>query len=94
MYNGVKTTIKITVKKAPTRVSIKAGKTALIVGEKTATSLTLSSGSAGYRTYSTSNEKIASVDQNGEITAVGSGSATITVRTYNGKTATVKIVVQ
>jgi uncharacterized protein YjdB len=94
MYNGVATTIKITVKKAPTRVSIKAEKTTLNVGEKTATSLTLSGGSACSRTYSTSNSGVATVDANGTITAVRAGSATITVQTYNKKTATVKITVK
>ena len=44
-------------------------------------------------TYSTSNEKIATVDKNGKITAKGNGTATITAKTSNGKTATSKVTV-
>ncbi|MDE6292709.1 MAG: hypothetical protein K2L98_03420, partial [Bacilli bacterium] len=42
---------------------------------------------------STSNKKVAIVEKNGKISAVGGGSATITVKTSNGKKATVKVTV-
>lgn len=44
--------------------------------------------------WSTSNKKVATVDANGKVTAVGKGTATITVKTNDGnKTATFKVTV-
>ena len=44
--------------------------------------------------WSTSNKKVATVDANGKVTAVGKGTATITVKTADGnKTATFKVTV-
>lgn len=42
-------------------------------------------------TWSSSNEKIATVSQKGKVTAKGAGVATITVKTDNGKTAKLKV---
>ena len=42
-------------------------------------------------TWSVSNEKVATVDENGLVTAVGTGETTLTVTSYNGKTDTVRI---
>ena len=44
-------------------------------------------------TWSSSNTSIATVDKNGKVTAKASGTATITVKTSNGKTATCKVTV-
>ena len=44
-------------------------------------------------TWSTSNENVATVNNNGVVTAVGAGTATITVTTANGKTATCEVTV-
>lgn len=45
-------------------------------------------------TYASSNPKVVTVDENGKITAVANGNATITVTTEDGaKTATVKVMV-
>jgi len=41
--------------------------------------------------WTTSSKKVATVDENGLVTAVKKGSATITVKTANGKKDTVKI---
>lgn len=38
-------------------------------------------------TWKSSNEKVAAVDQNGKVDAIAKGTATITVRTMNGRTA-------
>lgn len=43
--------------------------------------------------WSSSNEKIVTVDQSGKVTAVGEGSAVITVSTSNGKKATCTVTV-
>lgn len=45
-------------------------------------------------TWSSSNKKVATVDKNGKIVAKGNGKATITVKTANGKKATVKVTVK
>ena len=46
-------------------------------------------------TFATSNEKVATVDANGKVTAVGNGTATITVTTEDGKkTATCEVTVE
>ena len=44
-------------------------------------------------TWSSSDDAVASVDQNGKVKAVGGGNATITVTTVNGKTATCAVTV-
>jgi len=42
-------------------------------------------------TWKSSSTKVARVDENGKVTGVGSGTATITVKTANGKKDTVKV---
>ena len=44
-------------------------------------------------TWTTSNNRVATVDGNGKVTGVSEGNATITVRTSNGKTASCKVIV-
>ena len=44
-------------------------------------------------TWTTSNNRVATVDSNGKVTGVSEGNATITVRTSNGKTASCKVTV-
>ena len=44
-------------------------------------------------TWSSDNNEVATVDQQGKVTAVGAGNATITVETVNGKTDTCKVTV-
>ena len=46
-----------------------------------------------YLTFKSSNKKVAKVSSKGKITAVGRGSATITVRTSNGKKAKIRVTV-
>ena len=55
----------------------------------------LPSGCASYHiSYSSSNKKIARVSQNGKVTALRKGTATITVKTYNNKKASIKVTVK
>ena len=93
-YNGKKATCKITVKKAPK--SVKLSKTAITLtkGKTYTLKATLSSGSAGSTAWSTSNKKVTTVSSKGVVTAKAKGTAYITVKTYNGKTAKCKVVVK
>lgn len=45
-------------------------------------------------TWISSDPKVATVDENGKVTAVGDGTVTITAKTSNGKTATITITVK
>ncbi len=69
-----------------TKVRITAEKTTLIPGEETQTVLTVEPEDATLRTvtYSSDNEKVASVDQNGLITANGRGQTAIRVMAADG----------
>ena len=56
---------------------------------------TLPKNTASYKiTFTSSNKKVAVVSKGGTIRAVKKGTATITVKTFNKKKATIKIVVK
>ena len=44
--------------------------------------------------FTTDNSKVAGIDNNGKITAVGVGTSKITAKTYNGKTASCTVTVK
>ena len=67
---------------------------ALAKGKKLKLKATLPDGTASALTWSSSKPKVASVDQKGIVTAIKPGTAVITVRTYNGKAASVTITVK
>ncbi len=88
-------TCTVTVKNAPKKVtlnkkkvSLKPKKTFKIkakVGAKEA---------CNSFTYTSSKKKVAKVDGSGKVTALKKGTATITVKAYNGKKATLKVTVK
>ena len=81
--------VATSVKFNTTSITLEKGKTATLTATVTpdnATDKTI--------TWSTSNSKVASVDKNGKVTAVGEGTAIITATTANGKTATCKVTVK
>ncbi len=84
-YNGIKATIRIRVKRAPTGIAAAVERKKLGVGEEMRVATTLSKGSAGAVTFISSNDAVATVDAYGMIRAVGAGSAKITATTYNKK---------
>lgn len=90
--NGKKAVCKVTVKKAPS--SVKLNKTSIVLGiaDKYTLKRTLSANSAGPVTWSTSNKNVVTVT-NGKLVTKKAGTATITVKTYNGKKATCKVTV-
>ena len=80
---------------APTSVKLNRGTLTLGVGEKYGLIKTVSPSSANQAcTWSSSNSSVASVDSSGKVTAKKSGTANITVKTTNGKTATCKVTVK
>ena len=90
-HNGCTATLKVTVKSAPKSVKLTPAKATLGVGETLKLTATLNSGATGGMQFTSSDEAVATVNESGEITAVGRGSATITVCTYNKRTASCAI---
>jgi putative aldouronate transport system substrate-binding protein len=70
-----------------TGIKLDISKVTLQIGQSAAVKATLSPSNTTQRllTYTTSNKNVASIDVNGTITAVGEGSAVITVTTQNSK---------
>lgn len=93
-HNGKTTKIKIVVKKAPSKITLNAKSKTLKRNKTFQLKAKLPSGSAGRITYTSSNNKIATVSSKGKIKAKKKGKATITAKTYNGKKAKIKIVVK
>lgn len=87
--------LTVNVKKAPTKVSVPKKEISLSVQERYKIKHTLSKGSVSRKiTYESKDKKIATVSKYGNITAVKKGTTTITVKTYNGKTAKIKVTVK
>lgn len=96
LATGETATLKVKVKKAPTKISLtpSANKT-LKKGKSLKLKVTLSKKSASNKLYFTSSDKkIATVSSSGRIKAKKAGTAIITVRTFNKKKATITITVK
>lgn len=91
-FNNKKDTCTVTVKRAPTSITLDAGKLALWKGDSHTLKVKLSSHSAGSYTLSTSDAGVVSVSGD-QLKAKGIGTATVTAITYNGKKARVKVTV-
>ena len=89
MISAISNTPITGVKVNPTTLTIATGK-AYKIGATISPSNTTQS---KVLTWSSSNTKIATVDKNGVVKGIKKGTATITVKTSNGKTATVKVTV-
>ena len=93
--NNHTATCTVTVKKAPTSVAL--NKTAINVGvgqKYTLTAELTPTDSATYCMWSSDDTEIAEVNSNGVVTGKAAGTANITVKTTNGKTATCKVTVK
>lgn len=95
-YNGKTVTCAVTVKNAPTAISLNKSSLTLRIGEYFDLNSSLPSGQAAYSIlYSSSNPSVASVKAaGGLVCAANEGTATITARTYNNITATCTIKVE
>lgn len=92
------TTEQPTTEPKPTSVpkSVKLNKNDITfgIGEKYTLVTTVENGDISQVAFTTSDRKVATVDNNGKITAVGTGTATITANTYNGLKAKCKFTVK
>lgn len=92
------TTEQPTTESKPTSVpkSVKLNKNDITfgIGEKYTLVTTVENGDISQVAFTTSDRKVATVDNNGKITAVGTGTATITANTYNGLKAKCKVTVK
>ena len=93
--NGKKASAVITVKPAPRKVRLNVARVTLGVKKKLTLKATLTpSGAYTTLTWKSSKPAVASVSKKGVVTAKKPGTAVITVRTHNGKTAKVTIKVK
>ena len=93
-YNGKTATCEVTVKKAPSIVKLNAAKVTLGVGESFNFNASFGKNeSCRTHKYSTNKPQILDYSKNGIFTAKKTGTATVTVTTYNGKKATCKVTV-
>lgn len=92
---GVQIKCAVTVKKAPSKVSLSKNSMTIMVEDERDIKVKLPSGTASRNlTWSSSNPGVAKFyDYHGTIRANAPGTAIITVKTYNGKKATCKVTV-
>ena len=94
LRNGKEAICKVTVKSAPSRVTVSDKSATLKVGQSKTLKATLNNNAYSYRsTWTSSNTYVATVNSTGKISAKSQGTATITYKTYNGKTASCKLTV-
>jgi len=92
---GKKATCKITVKKAPSKLTLNARKKTVKKGKTYQLKVKLPKNTASNKiTYTTSNKKVATVSSAGKVKGIKKGTATITAKTFNGKKARIKITVK
>ena len=93
--NGKKAEVEVVVKKAPEKMTLNAQSKALKPGETFQIKVTLPKDCASRSiTYSSSAQSVATVSSTGKITAKKKGTTMITVQTYNGKKAQIKVEVK
>ena len=93
-YNGLKAVISVIVKAAPTKIQLAETKTTIGIGEHYQVCPIIDENAAASFTFKSSSEKVATVDTEGNVIAKSSGTAKITVKAYNGKSASVTITVK
>ena len=93
LEGGISASCRVTVRKAPTKVSLKISSSTLGVGDSAALSLGYSSGAYSYATALTSSDEGVACIDGLQVRAVGVGSAKLSARTYNGKSASLTVTV-
>ena len=92
--DGSVSTCKVSVLKAPTKVSISSKKMTLGVGEEATLKASVHKTSASAFLFSSNKPEVVSVEANGHIVALKKGTAKITVKTFNGKKASCTVTVK
>ena len=87
------TACKVKVVAAPKKVTLSNTSLTLNVNDTFKLKAKVNSGSHASYTWASSNKSVATVSKAGLVTARGAGSATITVKTHNGKKATCAVTV-
>ena len=90
-YNGVSTTATVHVVKAPGKVALSPKDPVLGVGQTRKLTASFPKGGVGTVSFSSSNTSVLTVDGSGNVTGRAVGSAVVTARTHNGKTAKVTV---
>ncbi|MDO5324270.1 MAG: Ig-like domain-containing protein, partial [Clostridia bacterium] len=91
--SGLRASCKVTVRSAPRSVKLSAGATMLGVGNSAVLSVSFNSGAYSYGIrYAVSDESVLRVED-GRVYAVAPGSATVTAKTFNNKTASLNVTV-
>lgn len=94
-HNDKTASLSVTVKPAPSKVTLNKTSVTLHPGNKLQLKATVPTGSvSGTLTWRTSSSAIASVSDKGIVTAQSEGVAVISVTTYNGKKATCRIKIE
>lgn len=92
---GKKYKIIVLVAKAPNKVTLKKKKATLEIGDTLKLRAKLPNKTASNKlTWKSSNKRVATVSAVGEVKAIAAGTATITVKTFNGKKATCQVTVK
>ena len=96
--NGIEKKLKVKVETSATGVKLDKNYVQLDLSKNKQSTIkaTIEPSTASNKevTYTSSNERVATVDKNGKITAKGNGETNITARTSNGKEAVCKVEVQ
>lgn len=90
---GVQSACAVTVTKAPRKITLSAKQLSMGVGEQAALGVTITPGAHSAIRFTSDKPGVASVDDNGIVTAVGQGKCTVTAATYNGRKAKCKVTV-
>lgn len=94
LSSGREATCKVTVKSAPSNVTLNYTTNTLKVGQSEAIKVTYNNNAYSFKNkWTSSNTYVATVNSDGKVSAKSLGSTTISYKTYNGKTASFKLTV-
>ena len=95
VYNGKTAKCRVTVKKAPTGISISRKNSIMGLGETFYLEGSLANDEASrVLTFSSNKPEVATVTESGIVTAKSIGTAIVSITTYNGKKATCRVTVR